>query len=224
MTHPLEVSLGHRFADPDILSAALVHRSYTAEVPAVADNERMEFLGDAVLQLAVTDFLYAVFPELREGEMAKVRAAAVNREELAVVARRLGLGEFLRMGVGEDASGGREKDSILADAMEAVIAAVHLDAGYETARRVVLAHWEDLVRHKAEAPGSRDYKTRLQEELAARLRIPVYAVVDSGPDHAKVFVATVSTEGETLGTGSGRSKKEAQQEAARAALDRLSSR
>ena len=218
----LEAGLGHVFADRALLRAALVHRSYTAEVPEVPDNERMEFLGDAVLQLAVTDFLYATFPAMREGEMAKVRAAVVNRIELAVVGRRLGVGSHLRMGVGEEASGGREKESILADAVEAIIAAVYLDAGFETAGRVVLALWEGVVRHTAEAPGNQDFKTRLQEELAARGQIPVYAVVDSGPDHAKVFMATVTTEGETLGTGSGRSKKEAQQEAARAALGWLS--
>lgn len=217
----LEEALGYRFADPGLLAAALVHRSYTAEVPEVPDNERLELLGDAVLQLAVTDYLYSTFPAMREGEMAKARAAVVNRSELAAVARRLGVGEHLRMGAGEEASGGRGKDSILADAMEAVIAAVYLDGGFSAAGGVVLALWEDSIRRTSRAPGSRDFKTRLQEELAARGDMPVYSVTGSGPDHARVFVATVEAGGETLGTGTGPSKKAAEQAAAEAALGRL---
>ena len=200
------------------LHEALVHRSYTAEHPDVPDNERHEFLGDAVLQLVVTDFLFEHNPDMREGEMAKVRAACVNRTELADVARRIELGPHLLMGVGEEASGGKTKDSILADAMEAVLSAVYLDAGLEKARKVILEHWADRIRSKAEAPGRRDYKTRLQERLAADGLRPEYVVSDEGPDHAKVFSATVSVEGRRLGTGEGRSKKEAQQEAARSAL------
>lgn len=222
--HPLEAALGHAFADPELLAAALVHRSYTAEVPDVPDNERLELLGDAVLQLAVTDYLYAAFPTMREGEMAKARAAVVSRPALAAVARRLGVGGHLLVGVGEAASGGREKDSILADAMEAVIAAVYLDGGFEAARAVVLPLWEEAVLRTAEAPGSRDFKTRLQEVLAARGETPVYEVAGTGPDHARVFVADVSVAGRAagpLGSGRGNSKKEAQQAAARAALESL---
>ena len=218
VTHDLEDRLGHRFTDPANLRAALVHRSYTAEHADVADNERLEFLGDAVLQLIVTDFLFEHYPEMREGEMAKVRAACVNRVELAAVARSIDLGSQLLMGVGEVASGGRSKDSILADAMEAVLAAVYLDGGLEPSRTVILRHWADLVHLKARAPGRRDFKTRLQERLATDGLRPVYQVEDAGPDHAKVFEAVVSVEGEILGSGSGRSKKEAQQEAARHAL------
>lgn len=218
MTDTLQGLLGHQFDDPAHLEAALVHRSYTAENPDVPDNERHEFLGDAVLQLVVTDFLFEHFPTMREGEMAKVRAACVNRAELAEVARHLDLGGHILMGVGEEASGGRTKDSILADAMEAVLCAVYLDAGLETSRKVILSHWSDRIRAKAEAPGRRDFKTRLQERLAADGLRPEYDVSDEGPDHAKVFSATVSVGGRILGAGRGRSKKEAQQEAARAAL------
>lgn len=214
----LAEEIGHTFVDTGLLERALVHRSYTAEHPALLDNERMEFLGDAVLQLAVTDFLYERFPTLREGELAKIRAACVNREELALVARRIGVGDHIRLGIGERQSGGSEKASILGDAMEALLAAVYLDAGFEAARRVVLAHWRDVILAKATAPGRLDFKTRLQEELAAEGRRPVYAILGSGPDHAREFVATVEVDGVVWGQGSGRSKKEAEQDAARTAM------
>jgi ribonuclease III len=218
MADTLQAALGHTFSDPAVLTAALVHRSYTAEHPNVADNERHEFLGDAVLQLIVTDFLFEHYPDMREGEMAKVRAACVNRVELATIAREIGLGDHIAMGVGELSSGGRRKDSILADAMEAVICAVYLDGGLEASRGVVLRHWTDLIRSKAQAPGRRDFKTRLQERLASKGMRPDYVVVDTGPDHAKVFNAAVSVDGTLLGTGTGRSKKEAEQDAARQAM------
>jgi ribonuclease III len=218
MIETLQAALGHDFSDPSILAEALVHRSYTAEHPDVADNERHEFLGDAVLQLVVTDYLFEHFPTMREGEMAKVRAACVNREELATIARRIDLGAVIKMGVGELSSGGREKESILADGMEALLSAVYLDAGLEAARRVILAHWTDLIIAKAQSPGLRDFKTRLQERLATRGLRPEYDVEDTGPDHSKLFNATVSVDGVVLGAGTGRSKKEAQQEAARAAI------
>ncbi len=221
MTVALQDALGYRFADPERLDAALVHRSYTAEHPGVSDNERLEFLGDAVLQLAVTAFLFAEYPDLKEGEMAKVRAACVNRVELAVIARTLGVGRWLQVGVGEQSSGGRAKDSILADAIEAILAAVYLDGGYPAAETVVLTHWEELIHRKAATPGARDFKTRLQERLAARGLRPQYLVEDNGPDHAKIFTATVLVDGDPKGTGTGRSKKEAQQRAAHQALEEL---
>ena len=215
----LEDGLGYRFTDATHLDAALIHRSHTAEHPDRSDNERLEFLGDAVLQLVVTHFLFENYPELREGQLAKVRAACVNRDELAVVARRIDLGEHIRLGVGELQSGGRDKDSILADTMEAVIAAVYLDGGPEEARRMILGLWSDLIVGKAADPGWRDFKTRLQERLAADGKRPTYVVNGSGPDHARMFTAVVELDGRTLGEGAGRSKKEAEQAAARAALD-----
>ncbi len=218
MFDALQAALGHDFSEPSILAEALVHRSYTAEHSNVADNERHEFLGDAVLQLVVTHYLFENFPAMREGEMAKVRAACVNREVLATIARRVDLGSAMKMGVGELASGGREKESILADGMEAVLSAVYLDAGLEAARSVILAHWTDLIIFKAQSPGLRDFKTRLQELLATRGLRPQYDVDDAGPDHSKVFNAAVKVDGVVLGTGEGRSKKEAEQAAARAAI------
>jgi ribonuclease-3 len=215
----LQGRLGHVFSDVGLLEAALVHRSHTAEKPADEDNERLEFLGDAVLQMVVTDHLYRRCPGLREGEMAKVRAACVNRDELAAVAREIGLGPYLRLGVGEAQSGGRQKDSILADAMEAVLAAVYLDAGIETAAAVILRHWERLIEAKAAEPGDRDFKTRLQEMLASAGHRPSYIVTGEGPDHAMRFTAIVTVEGTVMGTGVGRSKKEAEQAAARAAIE-----
>lgn len=217
----LESALGHRFADPSILDQALTHSSYAAEHPGVGFNERFEFLGDAVLQLAVTEFLFATYPELAEGKMAKIRAASVSGAELAEVARQLDLGTNLRLGRGEDASGGRAKESILADAMEAVLAAVHLDAGFPVAREVILALWEERVRSKAASPGRRDFKTRLQEILAASGRRPEYVMEGAGPDHARVFTAVVMIDGSERGRGTGRSKKHAQQEAARQALEHI---
>lgn len=214
----LESALGHDFSDTSILIEALTHSSYAAEHPGIGHNERFEFLGDAVLQLAITEFLFATYPELPEGEMAKIRAASVSGKELTSVARTVGVGRYLRLGRGEEASGGREKESILADAMEAVLASVHLDAGYATARRIILDLWEERVRAKATAPGRRDYKTRLQELLAAGRRRPDYWVEGEGPDHERVFTAVVRVDGEEWGRGIGRSKKEAEQEAARAAL------
>ncbi len=217
----LERRLGHEFVDPALLQHALVHRSHAAEADELEDNERLEFLGDAVLQLIVTDHLFENFPELAEGTMAKVRAACVNREELAGIAERLSLGSHLALGKGEESSGGQSKPSILADAMEAVIAAVYLDAGLETARRVVLEYWRPLIIRKAAAPGRGDYKTRLQEALAPQGLRPRYKVTEEGPDHEKVFTAELEIDGESFGSGTGRSKKEAEQEAAAQALDRF---
>jgi ribonuclease-3 len=219
MREDLQTRLGHVFANESLLEHALLHRSFAAEGPSGDDNERMEFLGDAVLQLVITDHLYTAFPNLREGTMAKVRAACVNRDELATLALSLDLGSNLALGRGEEASGGRKKASILADAMEAVIAAVYLDGGIEVARAVVLKLWGPLVDARAAEPGKRDYKTRLQEELAARGLRPRYRVTESGPDHAKTFEAQLEVDGKPAGTGEGKSKKEAEQAAAAEALD-----
>lgn len=215
--------LGHTFTNPALLAAALIHRSFAVENEGIADNERFEFLGDAVLQLAVTEYLFENYPDLAEGELAKARASSVNREALALVANRLGLSAAVQVGRGEELSGGRKKDSILADAMEAVLAAVYLDGGWEVARRVILSHWTELVDQVAVRPGSSDFKTRLQEVLAAMGRKPLYRVDDVGPDHDKTFSASVSVNGDVLGQGNGGSKKEAEQQAARAALHRLGS-
>lgn len=219
----LEQQLGYTFQSPGLLALALTHRSVSSEDPSRANNERLEFLGDAVLQLVVTDYLYASLPNLAEGKLAKVRAAVVSRPALADVARGMGLGQHIELTPSEGRTGGREKDSIIADAMEAVIGAIYLDGGLEAASRVVLSLWGDRVDERAKRPGLRDYKTRLQEVLARDGRLPFYLTEGSGPDHERVFIATVSVDGTQLGEGSGRSKKEAEQGAAQQAIDRLSS-
>ncbi len=219
----LEGDLGHTFTRPELLKLALTHRSVSSDDPSRNDNERLEFLGDAVLQLVVTDLLYESYPHLAEGQLAKVRAAVVSKPTLADIARTLSLGGHIELAPGEERSGGRSKDSILADALEAVIGAVYLDEGIEAARAVVLAHWSERVGERAKRPGVKDYKTRLQEILARDRRRPEYDTTGSGPDHARWFEATVSVDGMVLGTGEGKSKKDAEQQAAGHALDSLRS-
>lgn len=217
----LEEALGYRFSDQDLLRQAMVHRSYVAEWPQHDSNERFEFLGDTILQLVVTDFIFKEYPELPEGELAKIRAASVNRDVLHEVASELGLGDHLLLGKGEETSGGRDKASILADAMEAVLAAVYLDGGLGVCRRLILQIWEMRIRQRSSAPGRRDYKTRLQEALARTGLRPRYKLSSDGPDHEKVFTASVTVDGEVRGRGRGRSKKEAEQHAAEKALSAL---
>ena len=214
----LELAVG----DPDLLARALAHRSWCAETPGNPSNERLEFLGDAVLGLVVTDHVFRSYPDLPEGELAKVRASVVSAAALADVAAELDLGPALLLGKGEDASGGREKPSIVADALEAVIGAVYLDAGWDAAAEVVLGLLGDRIAAAAAGPGGQDYKTRLQE-LSARSfdDVPSYLVEDDGPDHAKRFFATVVVGGRPRGRGEGRSKKQAEQAAARCAWEDL---
>ena len=206
-----------------MLVHALTHRSWCAEHPGDESNERLEFLGDAVLGVVVTDHLFSAFPDLPEGQLAKARAAVVSSTTLAEVGRELGVGLDLRLGKGEDASGGREKASILADAVEAVLGAMYLDGGVEPVRRLVLEQLSQRIDQAAERPGDKDYKTRLQEVAAHDgFTPPVYALTESGPDHHKRFHATVAVGGERLGAGTGTSKKEAEQKAARTAYERRS--
>ncbi|HEX9847018.1 MAG TPA: ribonuclease III [Acidimicrobiia bacterium] len=218
----LQDRLGYRFAEPKLLKLALTHRSVSSEDPGRNDNERLEFLGDAVLQLVVTDVLYESYPQLAEGQMAKVRAAVVSRSTLAEVALALDLGEEIELAPSEDATGGREKESILADTVEAIIGAVYLDRGLEHVRDLIVSLWSDRVADRAKEPGVMDYKTRLQELAAQDGRRPAYQVVGSGPDHDRRFTAVVSIDGAERGSGAGRSKKEAEQAAARVAIEDLS--
>jgi ribonuclease-3 len=218
----LQTALEYEFGDREHLDRSLVHRSFCAEHPDAESNERMEFLGDAVLGLAVTHYVFAEYPDLPEGELAKLRASVVNAEVLASLAAEIELGAALLLGKGEDASGGRTKASILADATEAVIAAVYLDGGWQAADALVLRLLGARIREGAAGPGGHDYKTRLQE-LAARPfdQLPRYHVRAEGPDHSKEFFATVSIGGEVRGEGEGRSKKQAEQAAARSAWEQL---
>ena len=221
-TEALARRLGGTLRDGVLLTRALAHRSWCAEVAGEESNERLEFLGDAVLGLVVADHLYRSYPDLPEGELAKARAALVSATTLAEVATDVGLGTGLLLGKGEDASGGRHKGSILADAMEAVIGAVYLDGGWEVASAFVLELLGERMDEAALGPGGQDYKTRLQE-LAARSfeELPRYEVVFEGPDHSRRFFATVHLGGTARGRGEGRSKKEAEQAAARAAWAEL---
>ncbi len=220
----MESHLGWEFTDETVLHQALAHRSWCAEHPDDPSNERLEFLGDAVLGVVVTDHIFKHYPQHQEGELAKVRASVVNAEVLADVAAAIEIGPCLLLGKGEDSSGGRSKPSILADAMEAVIAAVYLDGGMDAAWSVVMGLFEERITEAATGPGGDDYKTRLQELAAQRFdRLPRYQVRDEGPDHAKRFFATVVLDGEPYGKGEGGSKKQAEQAAARAAWETLSS-
>ena len=218
----IERALGVRFRDAALRRLALTHRSYAFENDMTETNERLEFLGDAVLGLVVTDIAFARFPELPEGELAKLRAATVNMLTLADVARELELGEEILLGKGEELSGGRDKTSILADAMEAVLGAVYLDRGLGAASDLIERLFWPRMAAYSRGEGDRDFKTVLQELSAQDVgTIPQYRVVEEGPDHAKEFTATVYIGGEAYGSGEGRSKKEAEQRAAREAYDRL---
>jgi ribonuclease-3 len=211
---------------PDLLVLALTHRSYAYENGGLPTNERLEFLGDSVLGLVVTDELYRSQPGLPEGQLAKLRASVVNMTSLARVARRLGdggMGPHLLLGRGEEATGGRDKDSILADALEALIGAIHLGRGLSAAGEIVHRLFDPLLVEAATRGAGLDWKTSLQELGAARgLGAPSYVVEDDGPDHAKTFTAAVVLAGAVHGTGTGRTKKAAEQEAAEAAWRALS--
>ena len=220
---PLERALGIKFKQGALRDAALTHRSFAFEQGMSTTNERLEFLGDAVLGLVVTDLVYRAFPERSEGELAKLRAAMVNMTTLAEVARELSLGETVLLGKGEEQSGGRDKASILADALEAVLGAIYLDQGLKPAAALIERLFWPRISAYVRGEGERDYKTILQELAAQDLgRMPEYRVAERGPDHEKEFTATVFVAGRELGRGTGRSKKEAEQRAAREAYDRLS--
>jgi ribonuclease-3 len=222
---PQEPTLGEVLQvdlDPELVELALTHRSYAYEHGGLPTNERLEFLGDAVLGVVVTERLYREHPDLPEGQLAKLRASVVNMHALAGVARELGLGDRLYLGRGEELTGGRDKPSILGDAVEAVLGAVHLQHGIETSRTLVERLFGELLRTAPLLGAGLDWKTSLQELTAARdLGVPEYRMTEEGPDHLKEFTATVVVAGEELGTGVGRTKKEAEQKAARSAYQYL---
>lgn len=199
---------------------ALTHSSYANE-KGIANNERLEFLGDAVLQLVVTRHLFGEYANLQEGQMTRVRAAVVRKEALVGVAESLGVGDALRLGKGEAMSGGKKKAGILADAMEAVIGAVYQDGGWKSAERLVMNHWGNMIEEQAAAPDARDAKTQLQERLAAEGETPQYHKRELGPGNARSYRAEVRVRGRLEGVGKGRSGKSAEQRAAAAALEKL---
>lgn len=220
----LQQTLGISFNDPSLLEQALVHSSYVNENPSLASNERLEFLGDAVLGLVIAEKLYQDFPHFDEGEMTKLRAALVRGGTLARVARTIKLGDYLYLGKGEKASGGRRKPANLAGALEAMIAAIFLDQGLTTSNDLVLRLFnEELQRVGASQEAGVDYKSQLQELIQAReQQKPTYQlVVAVGPDHDRRFTVEVRVGDTVLGKGSGKSKKAAETEAAHTALEQL---
>lgn len=214
--------LGHAFAHPDLLEVAICHRSWCAENPGGRSNERLEFLGDAVLGAVVAEELYRRFPDADEGWLSRARATVVRASTLAEVAEEIGLGAEIRLGKGEEATGGREKPSILADGLEALIGAVHLDAGRAASAAAVMTLLGDRIATASGAPGHLDDKTLLQEHASQVLgEVVTYAVTDSGPEHDKTFEATARIGARVLGSGTGRTKKQAEQRAARQAYEAL---
>lgn len=217
----------YQFTNPSFLIEALTHKSYVNErrEPGQKHNERLEFLGDAVLSLIVCDYLARRYPELNEGALSKLKAKLVSEASLANAARQLGLGARLKLGRGEELSNGRDKASLLADALEAVIAAIYLDGGLETSRNFTIEVLTDALRQidvLQGKPGGDDYKTRFQEWCQKRYELlPRYVIVrEIGPDHQKTFEVEVLVNDRVLGIGRGQSKKEAEQEAAQRALER----
>jgi len=221
--NPLEQRIKYKFRNSLLLAEALTHPSLGHETQRHHfDNQRLEFLGDAVLQLIFTEYLFDQYPSLGEGQLTKIRARIVSREGLRLLAERIGVGKYLMMGRGEEASGGRERASTLSDAFEALIGAMYIDSDFVTVRRIVITEARELLEDLEVDPPDNNPKGRLQELLQAISPIsPVYPIVDqSGPEHQKRFVAKIVWDGLELGSGEGRSKKEAETSAARDALAR----
>lgn len=208
--------------DAELAVLAFTHRSYAYENGGLPTNERLEFLGDAVLGLCVTDSLYRAHPDFSEGQLAKLRASIVNMHALAGVGRAIGLGDLLRLGKGEELTDGRNKPSLLADAVEALLGAIYHQHGLETARRVIQQLFGDLIASAPNVGAGLDWKTSLQERTASLgLGVPSYRLSEVGPDHAKQFTATVIVAAEDRGVGHGKTKKEAEQKAAALAYESL---
>jgi ribonuclease-3 len=222
-TDELREALGDPTLDPELLQLALTHRSFAYENGNLPTNERLEFLGDSVLGVIITETLYLKHPELSEGRLAKLRAAVVNARALAEVGRTIGLGVHVHLGKGEETTGGREKASILSDTVEALIGAIYLSGGFENAARTVHLLFDPMMDAAAAMGAGLDWKTSLQELSALHaLGVPEYLIEDEGPDHMKTFTARVRVEGRMHGHGVGRSKKEAEQQAAESAYRTLS--
>jgi ribonuclease-3 len=223
-TDELRASLGDPTLDPELLQLALTHRSYAYENGNLPTNERLEFLGDSVLGVVITETLYVTHPDLSEGRLAKLRAAVVNARALAEVARTIDLGAHIKLGKGEESTGGRDKASILSDTVEALIGAVYLSGGFESAAEVVHRLFDPMMVAAAAMGAGLDWKTSLQELSAVHeLGVPEYVIQDEGPDHMKTFTARVRVADRLHGHGVGRSKKEAEQQAAESAYRTLTS-
>lgn len=215
-------SVNYEVKDTELLRTALTHRSFTSENPGFPNNERLEFLGDAVLDLVLSDMLFVANPNMPEGELAKARSAVVNEDTLYDVAVEIELGRYMFFGIGEARSGGSKKKSILADCLEAVIAAIYLDSDYVTAREFVVRQWDERAKQSANNPGITDYKTRFQEAIVKyNSQKPRYVVKTHGPEHDRFFTAHLFAGDKEMGTGHGKSKKVAEQDAAKNALEYL---
>lgn len=221
----LQQRLSYTYRDPGLLERALTHRSFANENRTSEHNERMEFLGDAVLNLIVSERLMKARPLAPEGELSRLRASIVSEPSLAAVARDLGLGAYLRLGRGEEQTGGRNKDSLLANCFEALIASLYLDGGITAVAGFIGRHFRDALQSSGGIVPVTDFKTALQELCQERMKVlPEYRVVSqSGPDHQKEFAVELCIKGEHFGQGTGRSKKEAEQRAAEEALEKLRS-
>jgi len=219
----IQQRIGHRFKDRELLERALTHKSYANENKVSYHNERLEFLGDAVLNLIVSEYLMKACADSTEGDLSRLRASIVSEPALAMVAREIGLGGHLLLGRGEEQTGGRNKDSLLADSLEALIASIYLDAGNEAAETFITRFFDAVMRKACMTGGTLDYKTAIQELCQERLRqLPEYRVVSEiGPDHQKQFEVALLIKGEVHGRGTGRNKKEAEQKAAKEALEKL---
>ncbi|MGI6731554.1 MAG: ribonuclease III [Anaerovoracaceae bacterium] len=226
-------NLEYKFKNPHLLETALTHSSYinegrkrttsglNTELPN-SDNERLEFLGDAIFDAIISEQLYNQLENVEEGKLSKLRAAIVCERSLAQCSRQLSLGKYLRLGKGEENTGGRDRDSILADAMEAVIAAVYLDGGWDQAQIFVIKYFSETIKNAIAGKLSRDYKTDIQEKLQSKGEANIKYIIEKeeGPDHNKVFFVNLSYNGKIIGSGSGKNKKEAEQNAAKEALER----
>lgn len=223
----LEKKFDYKFKDIALLKKALSHRSYANEkkLPATEHNERLEFLGDAVLELAVSEILMERFPQFTEGDLSKLRAAIVNEKQLAELAKKYEVGRFIKLGLGEERSHGRRKPSLLSDAYEAILGAIYQDSNFRRAKRSIRKHYEELLKDRDPEEFYRDYKTELQEKAQYFFKtVPTYKLsAQHGPDHAKIFEVELTIKGEVFGSGRGRSKKAAEQMAAHESLKKIAS-
>jgi ribonuclease-3 len=215
--------ISHWFKDQELLERALTHKSFANENRVPAHNERLEFLGDAVLGLVISEYLMKNCPDSNEGDLSRLRAAVVSEPALASIAREIGLGNYLLLGKGEEQTGGRDKDSLLANCLEALIASIYLDAGNAAVEAFVIRFFDEMIKKTCTSRGTLDYKTEFQELCQERLKqLPEYRVVsETGPDHQKKFAVELSAKGEVYGHGIGKSKKEAEQRAAKEALEKM---
>ena len=221
-TKIMEESIGYFFKNKDLLQKALTHTSYAYE-NNVESNEKLEFLGDSILEFISSKYIYENYPKLKEGEMTKVRATVVCEKSLYKIAKLHNFSDFLNLGKSEQKTGGNQRPAILADSIEAVIAAIYLDGGIEPAEKFIIENLKEEIKIASKHVGDKDYKTVLQEKLQIHgdVKIEYYIIQETGPDHDKIFEAEVKCDGRILASGKGKSKKEAQMQAAKKALENL---